>query len=158
MKYQFNYQTTAFDIWQLSMRGVYGSMVGVSNIIFTVAMFMLTVRFWGDVNSFIKMLLVMGIGLFTFIQPVLVYLRAKRQAATLPEEMEIGFDDEGVHINTEKQRSVLQWTEIKGVYKKTTSIVIMAKNKQGFILTNRVLGKRKDDFYDYVLSKSQREK
>lgn len=133
-------------------------MVGVVNIIFTVAMLMLTVRFWGDVNSFIKILLIMGIGLFTFVQPVLVYFRAKRQAATLPEEMEIGFDDEGVHINTEKQRSALKWTEIKGVFKTTTSIVIMCKNKQGFILANRVLGKQKEDFYDYVISKIQRKK
>ena len=32
-KYKFTYQITAFDLWQLSMYGIYGSMVGVCNII-----------------------------------------------------------------------------------------------------------------------------
>ncbi|ABR49904.1 hypothetical protein Amet_3785 [Alkaliphilus metalliredigens QYMF] len=156
MKYKFNYQTTAFDIWQLSMYGVYGSMVGVSNIIFTVAMLLLTARFWGDVNSFMKILLIIGICIFTVIQPALVYMRGKRQVATLPHEMEIGFDDNGIHINTEEQSSYLKWDAVEGVLKKPTMIVILSRDKHGFILTNRALGKQKEAFYNYVFSKIQR--
>ncbi|WP_090443780.1 YcxB family protein [Natronincola peptidivorans] len=153
MKYKFNYQTTAFDIWQLSMYGVYGSMVGVCNIIFTVAMLLLTGRFWGDVNSLIKILLIAGICLFTVIQPIVVYIRGKRQAATIPQDMEIGFDDNGIHVITEKQSSDLKWNAIKGVLKKPSMIVILSTDKHGFILTNRVLGEKKEAFYDYVSSK-----
>lgn len=156
MKYTFAYQTTAFDLWQLSMYGIYGSMVGVCNIIFTVAMLLLSARFWGDVNNFIKILFIMAISIFTVIQPTVIYMRAKRQVATVPQDIEIGFDDRGIHVKTEKQSSDLKWSTIKGVSKKLSMIVIFSTTKHGFILTNKVLGKEKEALYDYIVSKTQK--
>lgn len=156
MKYKFVYQTTAFDLWQLSMYSIYSSMVGVCNIIFTVAMLLLTVKYWGEVSIFLKILLIIGICLFTVIQPTMVYMRAKKQVATAPREMEIGFDDYGIHVKTQSKSSDLKWNKIKGVSKKPSMIVIFSTGQHGFILTNKVLGKQKEAFYDYVLSKIQK--
>lgn len=156
MKYRFPYRITAFDLWQLSMYGTYGSMVGVCNIIFTVAMLLLSARFWGDVNSFMKIIFIMAICLFTVIQPAVVYMRAKRQVAMVPHDMEIGFDDHGIHVKAGNQNSDLKWNTIKGVSKKTTMIVIHSTTKHGFVLTNKVLGKQKEAFYDYIVSKIQK--
>ncbi|MDF2547343.1 MAG: hypothetical protein K0R93_2241 [Anaerosolibacter sp.] len=153
MKYRFTYQTTAFDLWQLSMYGIYGSMVGVCNIIFTVAMGLLSAKFWGTVNGFMKIIFIIAICLFTVIQPAVIYMRAKRQVATFPHDMEIGFDDHGVHVKTEKQRSELKWNTIKAVSKKPSMIVIFSTTKHGFVLTNKALGKQKEAFYSYVVSK-----
>ncbi len=153
MKYTFTYQTTAYDLWQLSMYGAYGSMVGVCNIIFTVAMLLLSTRFWGDVNIFIKILLIIAVCLFTVIQPLVIYMRAKRQAATISHHMEIGFDDNGIHVKIGNQNSNLKWHMIKGVSKKPSMIIIVLAAKHGFVLTNKVLGKQKEAFYNYVVSK-----
>ncbi|AOT69496.1 YcxB family protein [Geosporobacter ferrireducens] len=156
MKYMFAYRTTAFDLWQLSMYSIYGSMVGVCNIIFTVAMLLLSSKFWGDVNSLMKILFIIAICLFTVIQPAIVYMRAKRQVATIPQDMEIGFDDNGIHVKAGNQNSDLKWNTIKGVSKKPTMIVIFSTTKHGFVLTNKVLGKQKEAFYDYIVSKIQK--
>jgi hypothetical protein len=153
MKYKFTYKTTAFDLWQLSMYSTYASMVGVCNIIFTVAMLLLSIRFWGDINIFIKILLIILICLFTVIQPAVVYMRAKGQVAALPHDMEISFDDNGIHVKTENQSSNLKWNTIKGVSKKPSMIVIFSTTKHGFILTNKVLGIQKNGVYNYVVSK-----
>ena len=152
MKYKFNYQTSAFDLWQLSMFGIYGSIIGVCNIIFTVAILLLATKFWEDVSSFIKILLIISISLFTVIQPIAVYIRAKRQIATVPQDMEIGFDDNGIHIKTSNQNSDLKWSTIKGVIKKPSMIIIFTTMKHGFIITNKMLGKQKETFYDYIVS------
>lgn len=156
MKYKFTYQTTAFDLWQLSMYSIYGTMVGVCNIIFTVAMLLLTAKFWGAVNIFMKVLLILAICLFTVIQPAVVYIRAKKQIAAVPQDMEIGFDDHGVHVKTQNQTSDLKWKTIKGISKKPSMVVIFSTTKHGFVLTNKVLGKQKEAFYNYVLSKIQK--
>jgi len=156
MKYKFNYQTTAFDLWQLSMYSIYGSMVGVCNIIFTVAMLLVSIRFWEDVNGIIKIILIIAICLFTVIQPAVVYKRAKKQVGAVPRDMEIGFDDNGIHVKTQNQSSNLKWNTIKGLSKKPSLIVIFSTTKHGFVLTNKVLGKQKKDFYDYVVSKIQK--
>ncbi|MGN9164378.1 YcxB family protein [Tissierellaceae bacterium HCP3S3_D8] len=152
MKYKFNYQTSAFDLWQLSMFGIYGSIIGVCNIIFTVAILLLATKFWEDVSRFIKILLIISISLFTVIQPIAVYIRAKRQIATVPQDMEIGFDDNGIHIKTSNQNSDLKWSTIKGVIKKPSMIIIFTTMKHGFIITNKMLGKQKETFYDYIVS------
>ena len=153
MTYKFNYQTSAFELWQLSMYGTYGSMIGVCNIIFTAAMLLLAAKIWGDINSFIKILLIVGISLFTVIQPLAVYIRAKRQIATVPQDMEIGFDDNGIHVKTSNKYSDLKWSTVKGVTKKSSMIIIFTTAKHGFIISNKMLEKQKDDFYDYVVSK-----
>ncbi len=156
MKYKFTYQTTAFDLWQLSMYGTYGSMVGVCNVIFTAAMLLLAAKFWGDINIFMKILLVIAICLFTVIQPVIIYMRAKRQVTTIPRDMEIGFDDNGIHVKAGNQSSDLKWNKIKGISKKPSMVVISSTDKHGFLLTNKMLGKQKEAFYDYVISKIQK--
>ena len=156
MKYKVTYQTTALDLWQLSMYSTYGSMVGGCNIIFTVAMILVSIKFWGDVNIFMKILLIIAILLFTVIQPAVVYMRAKRQVATVTGDMEIGFDDNGIHVKTENQSSDLKWNTIKGVSKKPSMIVIFSTTKHGFVLTNKVLGKQRKAFYDYIVSMIQK--
>lgn len=153
MNYKFIYKTTAFDLFQLSMYGIYGSMVGVCNIIFTFAMVLLTAKFWGDVNIFVKILFITAIILFPAIQPAVVYMRAKRQLATVPHDMEIGFDDEGIHVKTKNVNSDLNWNTIKRVIKKPSMIVIFTTAKHGFIITNKMLGAEREAFYRYLNSK-----
>ena len=156
MIYKFTYKTSPFDLWQLSMYSIYNSMVGVCNIIFTVAMVLLSGRFWQDVNIFVKVLLIMAICLFTIIQPMVVYIRAKRQLSAISQDIEIGFDDYGIHVKTGNKKSDLKWHTIKAVSKKLGMVIIYSTTKHGFVLTNKVLGKEKQAFYNYVLLKIQK--
>jgi hypothetical protein len=153
MKFTFKYSTKAMDLWKLSMYGIYGSMVGLVNIIFTIALILLTAKYWMQVNIMFKILLIMGVGLFTFIQPLLVYLKAKKQVKKIPDPIELSFNNQGVHIHSEKEASHLEWKSIKGITKKPGMLILIASSRHGFILTDDVLGAQKDEFYHYVLSK-----
>ncbi len=153
MKYRFVYQTTAFDFWQLAMYNTYGSIIGVCNVIFTVAMIILTVKFGGIVNEVILALLILASCFFPIIQPVMMYLQAKKQVAGLPGHMEIEFDEKGVHVTAGDRHSDLPWNTIKRILKKPTLIVIFSTATQGYILSNRILGKQRSQFLTYVLSK-----
>jgi hypothetical protein len=153
MTYNFKYQTKAIDLWQLSMYGIYGSILGVCNIIFTVAMILMTFKFWTGSNMTVKTLLILAICIFTIIQPLVIFLRAKKQAEKVAEHVEIGFDDKGVHVKIKNKTSDLKWNSIKGITKKPSLLVVLSTSKHGFVLTNKVLGKQKEDFYNYVMSK-----
>ncbi|HHY43078.1 MAG TPA: YcxB family protein [Thermoanaerobacterales bacterium] len=153
MRYKFNYAITALDLWQLSMYGIYSSMIGVCNIIFTIAMLLLTAKFWGNVNSFVKILLIFGIGLFPIIQPIAIYARAKRYVAAIPHDLEICFDDSGIYIRTKKQSHILKWNEIKSISKRPNMIVIYTVANRGYILPNKILKEQREDFYRYLISK-----
>jgi hypothetical protein len=153
MNYDFTYQTTAFDLWRLSMYGIYKSILGLCNAIFTVAMVLLAYKYWAGANDVLKLFMALGMSLFTVIQPMLVYLKAKRQVKQLPKEINLHFDDFGVHINTLEQNSSIKWKDIKGVLNRPGMVVIMSSHQHGFILTDKVLRYQRKEFIQEVTSK-----
>lgn len=155
MKYKFVYKNNPYDFWRLSMYFTYGSIVGVCNIIFTVAMILLSIKTWDDASVYMRLILLCACCLFPILQPLLVYVRAKRQAAAI-KDIEISFGDAGIHVNTGNESSDLAWKSIKRVSKKPDMIVIFSTTTHGFVLTNNVLGKQKEEFYNYIVSKINR--
>lgn len=158
MKYNYKYKTTAFDIWQLSMYGIYGSMLGIVNGIFTVAMILLAIRFFADVHITLKVLLIIAICLFSVIQPIILYLRAKKQMENMPEEVNLSFDDQGMHVKINSKKTDLKWQSIRGISKKPTMLVVFSSAQHGFVLNNKVLQSQRDDLYDYVMTRIEANK
>ena len=156
MKYIVKYKPEAIDLWKLSMYGIYGSMVGVVNIIFTLAMLGLIVRFWGSVNAFLKILLLFGLCLFILIQPITIYFKSKKQIETVPQEMELVFDNKGMQINTLSQNTTIRWKKIRRIVEKSDMIIIMLDSNQGFIITNRMIETDMEKFYNYLVSKANK--
>src|SRR5690554_1930495 len=156
MKYIVKYKPEAIDLWKLSMYGIYGSMVGVVNIIFTLAMLGLIVRYWGSVNAFLKILLLFGLSLFILIQPITIYFKSKKQIETVPQEMELVFDNKGMQINTLSQNTTIRWKKIRRIVEKSDMIIIMLDSNQGFIITNRMIETDMEKFYNYLVSKANK--
>lgn len=138
------------------MYGIYRSTVGLVNVIFTVAMIVLAVRYFQDANWIYRILMILGLSLFTVIQPIVIYSRAKKQLSGMSRDMEIGFDDYGVHVRSDKEKSSIKWKNIKGIAKQPTLVIVYSSATHGFILTNKVLGKEREAFYRYVISKLKR--
>lgn len=153
MKFQYTYRTTAFELWKLSMYYTYGSMVGVCNIIFTFAVLALMASRWSVSGTGFRVLLIFGLCLFTVIQPLVVYMRAKKQTAGIIQDTTVSFNDEGIHIKVGEQFSSIKWTAVKKISKKPTMIIIFSDRTHGFLLTDRVLGGEKEAFYRYITSK-----
>ncbi len=150
MKYQYSYRTSTKDLWQLTMYGIYGSMLGTVNLIFTVAMILLTLKFWQTVNIPLKVVLLVGVSLFTIIQPLLIYSRTKKQTELNPEEVTIGLDEDGLHIEVGDKNSYIPWKSVKGLSKKPTMLVIYSEANQGYILSNKILADDRKEVEAYI--------
>lgn len=153
MRFQYTYRTTAFELWQLSMYYTYGSMVGVCNIVFTVAMLALTVSRWDVSGAGFRALLVLGLCLFTVVQPLAVGWRAKKQAAGITQDTTVSFCDEEIFIKVGEQSSSIRWKSIKRISRKPGMILIFSDTTHGFLLTDRVLGTQKEALYGYITGK-----
>lgn len=158
MKYQFTINTTASDLWQLSMYGTYGSILGVTNAVFTVAMVLLAVRFFSEASMVLKCLLIAAICIFPVFQPLLVYRRAKKQAKNLPKDVLLSFDDQGMHVSIGVQKEDIAWNAVRGITKKPTLLILYSSAQHGYVLSNKVLGEHKEEFYQYVRSKIDQKK
>lgn len=154
MKYKYTYRNTAGELWQLSMYYTYGSVVGMCNLIFTAAVIALTINKWNTVSGVWRFLLLLAYCLFTVIQPLAVWRKAEKQAAGIGQDTEMEFGDAGIRIRVGDENSAIPWTAVKKISKKPTMIILFSDTTHGYVLTNRVLGKDRDAFYNYVTLKS----
>ena len=149
MRYKYTYRTTARDLWQLSMYYIYGSLAGL----FTVAAFALGFSRWDQAQGIVRCLIVLGCCLFTVIQPLMIYAKAKKQAAGIAQDTQVSIDDNGLYIRVGDDTSQLPWKSVKRISRKPAMIIIFSDTTHGFIFTNRVLGNEKEEFYRYASSK-----
>ena len=153
MEYCFKSDVKPIDLWKIAMLKIYKSYTGVINIVFSVAMVFLCVRFYGEVGSFLRTVLIFLLILFPILQPLAIYSRSVKQLEDLPGEMVMRFDDKGVCVECKGTRATLPWKRIKNAYKREGMVVVMSDDRHGYMLTDRVLGAEKDEFFEYLRSK-----
>lgn len=153
MEFCFKNEITAMDIWKLTMYRIYHSMSGVCNIIFSIALIIVTVRLWNPAEKFMMSLLVLACVLYPVIQPLSIYIRAIKQVAALPEDMILEINDKGIHVTGNGEKAHLPWSRVRGVIKEKNMIVLVAEAGRGYMLTYKTLGKQKDELVNFVESK-----
>lgn len=158
MEFKFESKLTARDMWKLSMNHIYHSMLGVYNLIFAVAIILLTVKFWNDLGDFLKGFLVLVCILFPVMQPILIYFRASKQIAALPKDMVIGIDDTGLHITADGKKSHMPWSRVKGTIVERNMVILAIDGGRGYMLTNKVLGTQKEELLKFVETKVKNNK
>lgn len=150
MEFVFKSDVTAWDLWKLSMRHIYRSLAGVCNIVFTVAAVLLTVKMWRTAADWQIAALVIGCLLFPLIQPLVVYRRAARQAAGLPRDMGYRIDDTCLRITAGGQHSDVPWNQIRSLVREPGMLILAASAGRGYMLTDRALGERKEEFCSFA--------
>lgn len=150
VRYQFQSKIRAIDFWRLSMSRTYHSLVGVCNIVFAIAMILLTMRFWKQAGDMAQTLLFLACIFVPVVQPIGVYIKAKAQMALIPQGTVLVFANDGIHVSLGSETEFIPWMRVKGVRKEAGMVIVFTDANHGYMLTNQVLGRQKDDFYNYV--------
>ena len=153
MEYKYMCDVKASDLWKMAMVRTYKAAIGVVNIVFTVAMILLTFRFWKTAPDILRVLMIFGCLVFPVIQPLATYGMCVKQLENMPRDMELKFDDVGVHVSTGGQSELIRWNKVKNAIKRSNMIVVMSDDSHGYMLTNRVLGDQKQEFYEFLCGK-----
>ena len=104
-------------------------------------------------QGLMRCLIVLGCCLFTVIQPLMIYVKAKKQTAGITQDTQVTIDDNGLHIRVGNDTSDLPWNSVKRISRKPAMIIVFSDTTHGFVFTNRVLGNEKEEFYRYAASK-----
>lgn len=153
MEYKYMCDVKASDLWKMAMVRTYKAAIGVVNIVFTVAMILLVFRFWKTAPDILRILMIFGCLVFPVIQPLATYGMCVKQLENMPRDMELKFDDVGVHVSTGGQSELIRWNKVRNAIKRDNMIVVMSDDSHGYMLTNRVLGDQKEEFYGFLCSK-----
>lgn len=157
MTYEFKCEVTALDFWKLTMQQTYRSMAGVCNLIFTVAMILLTAKVWEQSGDVVQVLLLFACLLFPVFQPIAIYLKAKAQAKTMPKNVTLNFDGKGLHVTVGTEKEDIHWKQLR-IRKQPGMLIVFSDSRHGYMLTNRVLGEEKNAFFAFAESKIEQEK
>lgn len=152
MTYQYKSEVTALDFWKLTMREAWCSVAGVCNMVFTIAMILLAVKFWETSNDILQVLMLFGCLLFPVIQPIGIYMKSKVRAREMPRDIALAFDDAGLHVTVGKEKQDIPWKNLR-VTKRRAMLIVFSDARHGYMLTNRVLGNEKDSFFAYAKAK-----
>ena len=149
--FTYNYTVKVSDLWQASMYYAYSSYMGVVNAVFIVSSIALAVSRWRTASDVARTVMILLILLFTVIQPLVVWTRAKASLGGVYPVLELNFSREGLFVKKDGQVRQLSWSDIKGAVKKPTILIVYLNDGNGYILRNSVLNKTKDELYDYII-------
>lgn len=147
--YEFTYKMTAQD-WWYHMTVIYTSLAGIVNIIFTAAMIALMVARFGHTNIVFKIIMIIAVLIFPFFQPVAIMGKSVNEAAKDVPDTTLTFDDRGMTIRVLKHYQRINYPKMNDIIKEKTLVYVMPDETHAYILTNRILGEQKDDFYHFV--------
>ena len=100
----------------------------------------------------LQVLMLIGCLLFPVIQPAAIYAKARRQAAAVPQDVRLTFDEKGLLVTTGGERQHLPWNRLR-VIKQPGMVLVLSGAGSGYMLTNRVLGADREAFWSFVQSK-----
>jgi len=148
--FKFHYSVKPENLWVVTMVNYYRSFLGVCNVIFTISMMLLAVRFWSDGSMGIRILICAGILIFPVFQPLMIFFRCRKIVSSMPEEMEISFDKRGITTSTKEERSHVNFSDVKSVVRIFNLMVIYTWSKQSFILSKQVMEDKVSKLFNFI--------
>lgn len=134
------------------MQRIYHTMVGVISLILAASMIALTVRFWGNSSAAGRAFLVLFCLLVPMIQPLGVYMRCIKQVKMIPKDLELKFSDKEIYVTTGGKAETIPWKKIRYVMKERNMVILVTNAGSGYMLTNTVLGDKREEFYQFAAS------
>ena len=131
----------------------YSSMAGLVQIIFIISLLILVINKWADLGIIMKILILVGLSLFTIIQPLAFWINAGKSIDPNMPETEIQFDDNNMIIKVNSHIQRIPYSNIVRVVSKPKMLVIQPDQKHIYIIPGRVLGNEKKELFEYLKTK-----
>lgn len=149
MTYEFTNKVIPLDFFKLSMSRTYRSLVGVCNIVFTAAMIAVTIHFWDKMGDVLQVILLLVCLIFPVFQPMLVYLRSRTQAALIPRDLKLMFDDYGLHVSVGDKKQDIGWKHL-ALAQERGMLFVNSDARHGYVITNRMLKGKREEFVSFM--------
>ena len=153
MEFRYQYQVRPSDLWQMQMYYTYSSYLSIINVICILSSIALLYSLWATAPWWLRIMLLLFLSLFTVIQPLGVYRRAKKVLKENTDTLQLTLNDHGIEIIVGDRKEFKNWNQIQGIVLKPTLVAIYTDKNHGYILTNRILKDSKKQFRAFIKEK-----
>lgn len=151
-KITFQILVNAKDLWQFSMYHVNRGAQGVFNLIFTAAVLIVLITGWKGFPDSQRLALLICALIFTVLQPLMMYYKAKHQARRpeMEKPMILQFGNDGLTVRQQEQEAVFAWEQIGRVDKKPTMTIIYVDRIHAYLIPKEFYDGKEDDFFQLL--------
>ena len=157
---RFRVRMTANDLWRFSMYHVNKGYLGVFNVLFTLAALFLL--FFQSEQMLLpqRLLLVVCALMFTVWQPMLLLVKARKQAAGrgMKEPIDMFFGDEGIRAEQGGESVELAWDDVRKVKKIPGELIIYTDRIHAYLLPDTAVGGQREELNKLFHEKLPKEK
>lgn len=151
MQTEFKVNITVKDIFSFQINNTYRKLTGVIWIIFSVAVLGVAIYTWGDVSIGNTILLIIMSLLYTVVNPIMLYLKAKAQVKNndyFNNELVYRTDSKGITVSQGSETTTVKWNEMWKAVRYGGIVIVYITTIRAFILPVRCLGEQYNSFVD----------
>lgn len=137
---------TAKDLWRFSMYHSNKGMMGIFNVIFSLAAIFLLVTTWKTDTAAYRVLLVVCALMFTVWQPFILYTKAAKQAKSpvIASPMTLSFAREGITVAQNGQQVDLLWENVGRAEYVWNMVIVYMDKVHAYLLPDSLTGDKKE--------------
>lgn len=140
------------DMYMFLLNNTYRKLSGVVYILFSLVVIGIAIYTWEDVPFSNTLLLVALAALYTVVNPIMLYVRARRQVhkSSQLKNLEYIINSAGIKVAQGDEFCDVTWDEIWKSVKYGSSVIIYVTTIRAFILPMSSLGKQYNSLVDLL--------
>lgn len=154
-KFSYDIQLNTTDIWWFSLYHSNRGFMGIFNLLFTVtAVYSLIVGFTSLSLTQKAIFCIMAL-LFSVIQPLILYMKARKQAKsdTIKKGIHIDICEEGIVVSQEENKAEFAWENVFKVMPRGKMIILYIDTVRGYILPQRDIKEDREEILAFLSGK-----
>lgn len=143
MEVSFDVDIEVGDMYKFLLNNVYRKVTGIIWVVFSFVVIGVTVYTWGDVEYAYSALMILLAALYTVINPVMLYFKARRQIKrtdAFKNTLHYTVDGEGIKISQGEANAEAAWEDMWKAVRYGSQIVVYANAMSAFIWPIRCVG------------------
>ena len=161
---EFDVELTVRELYGFSMRHTYTAISGVFGLIISIGSWIICAIRFGELDQSARIALLIIGCLFTIIQPIMLYSKARaqiRRNKNINARMHYMLDEEGICVSMGEQEAEVKWQDVRKKVQAKHSIYLYMSPIRAFIFPesqcdgqfariDEMIDKQMDKYKDYV--------
>ncbi len=157
---RFRVRLTANDLWRFSMYHANKGYLGFFNVFFTLGALFLLIFKGTQMLLPQRLLLVVCALMFTVWQPMLLWVKARKQASgkSMKEAIDMTFSDGGIRVEQGGEELELRWDDLRQVKRIPGELILYTDRIHAYLLPDTAVGGQREELVKLLREKLPREK
>lgn len=136
MEINFSVDLTVKDMYRFLLYNTYYKFTGILWIVFSFVVVGITIYTWETVPLMNSMLMIALAMLYTIINPILIYIKARKQIKRnhqILSDLQYKINDQGIYIFQGEEEAHCEWNQIWKIVQYKNQVVAYVSTSRAFI-------------------------